>query len=159
MTPEQCAKSGSEFGEQSALFCWANQAATRKRFPHFYNAETGRCKMYANFNNAGSDGDKKTSAIRGMRAKQTGTQSGVADIFLPLARHGCNGLFIELKIDPTHPENQRTGKQGQPIAPKRGTVSDEQRAFGRQVYADGFGWAKAEGWREAVAILERYLSD
>jgi hypothetical protein len=115
--------------------------------------------MYANFNNAGSGADQKSNAIKGMRAKQTGTQSGVADVFLPLPRHGVAGLYIELKIDPTHPANQQVSKvTGKPIAPKRGTVSDEQQAFGRQVYADGFGWAVAEGWREAVAILERYLS-
>jgi hypothetical protein len=112
MTPEQASKSGTEFGEQTALFCWANLAETRKRFPDLFNPDTKRCKMFAIFNNAGGDGDAKTSAIRGMRAKQTGTQAGVADLFLPLARQGMHGLFIELKIDPTHPANQRTGKRG-----------------------------------------------
>jgi hypothetical protein len=159
MKPEDLSRSGSEFGEQSALFCWANSRETRERFPNFYNPETRRCKMYTNYNNAGVDGDKKSAAIRGARAKQAGMQSGVADIFVPIARHGCHGLYVELKIDPTHPENQRTGKGGQPIAPKRGTVSDDQASFGRQVKADGYGWAVAEGWRRAAAIISQYLSD
>ncbi len=158
MKPEDLCRSGSEFGEQSALFCWASSAETRERFPDFYNVETRRCKMYANFNNAGSDGDKKTSAIRGMRAKQTGTQSGVADIFIPLPRHGVCGLYIELKIDPTHPENQRVGKKGEPISPKRGAVNEAQCEFGKQVIADGYGWTVCEGWRAAVAVIERYLT-
>lgn len=159
LTPDRMAQSGTEFGEQSALFCWANSKEVRDRFPFFYNRETKRCKMYANYNNAGVDGDQKTAAIRGARAKQAGMQSGVADVFIPIPRHGVFGLYIELKIDPTHPENQRTGKGGQAIAPKRGTVSDEQEAFGRQVREDGYGWAVAEGWQAAVAIIIQYLSD
>jgi hypothetical protein len=150
MTPEQCAKSGSEFGEQTALFAWANLPATRKRFPDFFNAETRRCKMYSTNQNF-------TDKVKGGRARQIGIQSGVADIFIPLPRKGLNGLYIELKIDPAHPLNQRTGKGGQPIAPKRGTVSDEQAAFGRQVEADGFGWAVAEGWQQARDFVVWYL--
>lgn len=151
MKPEQLAKSGSEFGEQSALFCWGNLADTRRRFPELFNAETKRCKLYStnqNFNDA----------VKGARAKQIGIQSGVADIFLPLARHGMHGLYIELKIDPMHPENQRTGAKAQAITPKRGKVSEEQGAFARQVQVDGYGWAVAEGWKQAVAIIERYLT-
>jgi hypothetical protein len=152
MTPEQCAKSGNEFGEQSALFCWANLAATRKAFPAFYNQETKRCKMYATNQNF-------TDAVKGSRAKQIGIQSGVADIFIPLPRQGAAGLYVELKIDPAHPANQRTGKGGKAIAPKRGAASPEQTAFGRQVIADGYGWAVAEGWKAAAAIISQYLGD
>lgn len=150
MTPEDLCKSGSEFGEQSALFCWLNSREARERLPDLYNAETGRCKMYANYNNAGNDGDKKTAAIRGARAKQSGSQKGVADIFLPVARKGCFGLYVELKIDPAHPENLPKKK--------RGTVSPEQLAFGRQVQADGFGWAVCEGWKAARDVVCAYMA-
>jgi hypothetical protein len=152
MTPEDCCKSGTEFGEQSALFAWANSKETRQRFPHFFNAETKRCKMYSTNQNF-------MDAVKGARAKQIGIQSGVADIFIPLPRHGVAGLYIELKIDPTHPQNQRTGAKGTAIAPKAGKVSDEQAAFGRQVIADGYGWAVAEGWKAAAAIVSQYLAD
>jgi len=154
-TPESLSRSGSEFGEQSALFCWLNSRETRERFPDLYNppldGETvGRCKMFANYNNAGNDGDKKTAAIRGGRAKQTGSKKGVADIFLPLQRHGVAGLFLELKIDPQHPENLPKRK--------RGRLSPEQAAFGRQVIADGYGWAMVEGWKAAARIIEQYMT-
>lgn len=166
MKPEDLAKSGSEFGEQSALFCWANLAETRKRFPHFYDAprngeKVGRCKMYSTNNNAGvsetTEQGRKTAAIRGARAKQIGLKPGVADIFTPLARRGFFGFYLELKIDPFHPANQRTGAKGQAIQPKRGTVSDEQKAFGSQVESDGYAWAVAEGWKEARDFLVWYL--
>lgn len=143
ITPDMLSKSGSEFGEQSALFCWANSKETRQRFPQFYNPETGRCKMYATNQNF-------TDKVKGARAKQIGIQKGVSDIFIPMPRHGCHGLYIELKINPAHPEN----------APKkkRGHASEDQIIFGRQVQSDGYGWAVAEGWKAAVSIIEQYLS-
>ena len=91
-----------------------------------------------------------TDAVKGARAKQIGIQSGVSDIFLPLARHGCAGLFIELKIDPTHAQNI--------VKKKKGRASSEQISFGKQVQEDGYGWAVAEGWRAASIIIEQYLS-
>lgn len=152
MKPEDLAKSGSEFGEQSALFGWANSKQARDAFPHFYNPESRRCKMYATNQNF-------TDAVKGARARQIGIQSGVADIFVPLARHGMHGLFIELKIDPEHPQNQRTGKTGEPIAPKRGKPSQEQLTFRDQTRADGYGWVMCEGWQSARDVLLQYLSD
>lgn len=156
MTPEDLCKSGSEFGEQGALFCWANSKDTRARFPHFFNTETRRCKMYATNQNF-------TDAVKGARAKQIGIQSGVSDIFIPIPRHGVCGLYIELKIDPAHPQNNGTlpdpKKPGCTMKKKRGKASDEQESFGRQVIADGYGWAVAEGWRAAAAIITQYLSD
>lgn len=151
MNKPDFSKSGSEFSEQTCLFQWANSKETRSAFPHFFNPETRRCKMYATNQNF-------VDAVKGARAKQIGIQSGVSDIFIPLPRHGCAGLYIELKIDPTHPQNQRTGKKGEPIAPKAGKVSEAQAAFSRQVIADGYGWAVAEGWRAAAAVIEAYLA-
>lgn len=151
LQPKDLCKSGSEFGEQSALFCWANSAETRRRFPDFFNNETKRCKLYSTNQNF-------TDAVKGARAKQIGIQSGVADIFLPLARHGCNGLYIELKIDPMHPQNQRVGKQGQAIKPKTGSLSQSQSDFGQQVKSDGYGWAVCYGWASAAKVLEMYLT-
>lgn len=147
LTPDAMAKSGTEFGEQSALFCWASMRETREAFPDAF-------KLYANNNNAGL-GD----AVRGARAKMAGVRSGVADVFLPVPRHGRAGLYIELKIDPEHPQNQRVSKTtGKPLAPKRGELSDEQIAFGRQVQADGFGWVCCHGWKAAADVIRQYLA-
>lgn len=149
-------KSGSEFGEQTCLFQWANSKETRQRFPHFYQApkdgKAGRCKMFSTHQNF-------NDAIKGARAKQAGIQSGVADIFIPLPRHGCCGLFVEMKINPNHPQNLRTGKKGQTIASKRGEASPDQLAFRDQVREDGFGWALCEGWEAARDVILQYLSD
>jgi len=142
MTPESLCKSGLEFGEQSALFCWLNSAETRQRFPILYNEENKRCKVYGVTQNF-------TDPVKGARAKQIGIQSGVPDIFVPLARHGVHGLYIELKIDPEHPVNK-------PKKKKNG-ASDEQKQFGRQVIKDGFGWCVACGWQAAKEIIEQYL--
>lgn len=146
LTPQKLAQSGTEFGEQSALFGWVALAETQRQFPD-------AIKLYANNNNAGK-GDK----IRGARARQEGVRAGVADTFLPVARHGMHGLYIEIKINPSHPRNQKLGKKGQPIAPKRGKLSKDQEKFRDQVRLDGYGWAMAEGWEEAAEIIKQYLS-
>ena len=156
MTPESLSKSGSEFGEQTALFCWCNSGETRRRFPHFYDSpregeNIGRCKLYSTNNNAGVSNDKKTAAIRGARAKQIGLKPGVADIFLPLARHGVRGLYLELKIDPNHPVNLKSKRKG--------ITSESQKHFGQEVIKDGFGWVVCEGYAAAIKVLIDYLGD
>lgn len=144
--PGDIAKTGSEFSEQTALFCWVALPETRKAYPD-------AIKLYANYNNAG-----KGDAIRGAMAKQSGTRPGVADTFLPVARHGMHGLYIELKVNPNHPANQRTsGKTGKALKAKSGGLTEDQIKFRDQVHADGYGWALAEGWEAAVAIIKRYL--
>lgn len=139
MTPEDLCRSGAEHGEQSALFCWVNSADTRKEFPDLFNA-AGRSKLFAVNNNAGT-GDP----IKGARAKMAGVQPGVADMLLPLARHGVHGLFIEMK--------QRKFKDK-----KGGGLQDVQVDFRAQCFADGFGYAVAYGWEEAAQIVRQYLS-
>lgn len=147
VTPKDAAKSGTEFGEQTAVFVWVALPETKARFPDAR-------KLYAYNANAGK-GDR----IRGAQAKQAGVKSDVADLFLPVGKHGVHGLYIEMKIDPSHPANQRTGTKGKPIAPKRGELSDGQAEFRDQVRADGYGWALAEGHEQAIAIISQYLTE
>lgn len=139
MTPEDLCRSGAEHGEQSALFCWVNSAETRKEFPELFRAD-GKPKLFAINNNAGT-GD----AIRGARAKMAGVVDGVGDTFLPLARHGVHGLFIEMK------QRKFKGK-------KQGGLQDCQVVFRAECHKDGFGYAAAYGWEEAAAILRQYLA-
>lgn len=138
MKPEDLCRSGKEFGEQTAFICWINSAETRKAFPVLYRPD-GKPKLFAINNNAGT-GD----AIRGARAKMAGVVDGVADLMLPLARHGVNGLFVEMK------QRKFKGK-------KRGGLQDCQVAFSESVREDGFGYAVAYGWEEAREILKLYL--
>lgn len=133
MTPGELAKRGTEHGEQSAVFAWCALPQTRAKFPD-------ASKLFAINNNAGN-GD----AIRGARAKMSGTRAGVADAFLPIARHGMHGLFLELK--------QKHFKTR-----KNGGLSEGQRGFCAQVRKDGFGFAAAYGWEHAAEILSQYLA-
>jgi hypothetical protein len=82
MKPEQAAKSGSEHGEQVALFIWAQTLWAREP----------RLKLMFAIPNGGLR-DKITAA----RLKAEGVKSGVPDIMLPVQSRGFAGLFIELK--------------------------------------------------------------
>jgi hypothetical protein len=136
-------KSGCEYSEQVSLFQWLNLPETRRTMPDLYNPHTKRPKLFATHQNF-------NDRVKGARAKAAGIQSGVADLFLPLARQGCFGLFVEMKIDPAHPENAKRKRKGR--------LSDEQRAFAAQVREDGYGHATAEGWREAAEIIRQYMA-
>lgn len=134
LTPEMLARSGSEFGEQCALFCWCSLPETRASYPD-------AVKLYSTHQNF-------TDAVKGARAKQVGIRAGVADIFLPVAKGRFHGLYIELKIDPTNPLNF--------AKKKKGTVSQAQKDFGEQVTADGYLWKVCEGWLNARVIIASY---
>lgn len=82
LTPEQLAKSGTEHGEQAAVFCWAS---TR------YESHPGIRYMFAIPN--GGERDRKVAS----QMKAEGVKAGVHDICLPVARGGYFGLFIEMK--------------------------------------------------------------
>lgn len=136
LNPEMLARSGTEFGEQCALFCWCALPETRDRYPD-------AIKLYSTHQNF-------TDAVKGARAKQAGIRAGVADIFLPVAMGGFHGLYLELKIDYLHPVN---------LAKKRrGVISQAQKDFAGQVEADGFKWVCCDGWQGAVMAIEIYLS-
>ena len=83
ITPEQIAKSGTEFAQQSALFCWASLNVGK--YPQLK-------WMFAIKNE-----EKSGSVVLGAKAKQAGVKAGVADIFLPSFRKNRLGLFIEMK--------------------------------------------------------------
>lgn len=82
MSPEKLAESGTEHGEQAALFFWA--AMHRKQWPVLE-------WMYAIPNGGGR------SAVEGSRFKAEGVKKGVSDVCLPVAKRGYHGLYIEMK--------------------------------------------------------------
>lgn len=49
------------------------------------------------------NGGKRSKATAG-RLKAEGVKAGVPDLFLPLARNGYHGLFLELKVSPNKRE-------------------------------------------------------
>ena len=126
--PNNLCKSGTEHGEQVALFAWAAWQV--------YNgpAEAAELAYLFAVHNQGH-GD----AIRGAQAKAEGTKKGVSDMFLPVPRNGRAGLWIELK--------KRKG----------GTESAEQKAWGQAMRDRGYAYMVARGWREASEALTMWL--
>ena len=173
MTPANFLRSGKEGGEQTALFMWANMAG---RFgysaaddPASYEVAGhamakygpgGRCgtiftdtfgpdavpellDMFAIPN--GGLRDKITAA----NLKREGVKPGVPDIFLPVARGGWHGLFVEMK--------RRTTGSGKDRKQK-GTTSDVQDDWISRLRARGYGAASVVGFEAAKTLIREYLA-
>ena len=81
----------------------------------------------------------KRSKSEAARMKAAGVKPGVPDMFLPVAREGCHGLYIELK--------RRDG----------GRVSTEQTAWMDALARQGYKTALCHGWDAAREEIQRYL--
>lgn len=143
ITPESLAKSGTEDGEQAALFCWA--ALNVGKYPVL--------RWLHAIPNGGSRGDDARSrAIRGGKLKATGVKVGVSDVCLPVKieskRGHYSGLYIEMKKASLKPKSDMA----------KGAASDEQLEFGDFVRSQGFGFKVCYGWQEAVKLIEDYLN-
>ncbi len=77
----------------------------------------------------------RRDAVTGARLK-----AGVPDLFLPVARRGFHGLFIELK------------------APG-GAASPEQRGWIARLRQAGYSAEVCRGWEAAALTLTHYLED
>lgn len=139
MTPEQLAKSGTEHAEQMALFCWAGLPEQQARFPCL--------KWLHAIPNAGARGNK----VAASQLKAEGVKAGVADVFLPVgiwygeanpSKTYYAGLYIELKRTKGVPSD----------------VSKEQIEFAKFVTKQSYAWLVAFGYKEAVALIEAYLT-
>ena len=83
------------------------------------------------------NGGARSKATAG-KLKAEGVKTGVPDMFLPVARGGYHGLFIELKVKP----NKTTENQDIWIA---------------ELKKQGYAVEVCYGWREASVVLENYL--
>ncbi|MGA9851859.1 MAG: hypothetical protein WBR15_02890 [Gammaproteobacteria bacterium] len=79
-----------------------------------------------------------------------GVKKGVVDLFLPLARHGFHGLWIEMK-KPIHAFPSRSAA--------RDAVTDEQESWICKMEKAGHAAAPCYGWDEARTLLEEYLAE
>ena len=113
----------TEEEEQTALFSWA--ALMEGRYPVL--------RLLHHIPNGG-----KRSKREAARFKAAGVKRGVSDLFLPCARGGYHGLYIELKA-----------LDGKPSA--------EQKAFAEAVRSEGFVCAFCWGAEEAEAVILDYL--
>lgn len=151
MTPDQLAKSGSEDGEQMALFAWANMAALYG-FDVAFDNRAYVSKVFADSLAAGRgisipaldrmfaipNGGLRHKATAG-RLKATGVKSGVPDIMLPVSVGRWLGLFVELK--------RKSG----------GRVSPEQKDWIAALTSNGYRVYVCEGWRHAAQSIQYYL--
>lgn len=78
--------------------------------------------------------------VEAAHLKAQGVKKGVSDLFLPVARRGYHGLFIEMKRP-------------------HGRVSPEQQLFGDNVTKQGYLFHIAYGWEAARGALEWYLGE
>lgn len=133
MTPEQIAKPGTEHGHQAALFCWcAENLAKHPELALFHAIPNGGLR----------------SKAQAGKLKAEGVKPGVPDCFLPVARMGFHGLYIEMKKPSLKPK--RGGKGG---------VSDEQELFMRKVEHGDYCCKVCYSWEEATEVLTWYLGE
>lgn len=112
-----------ESQEQISLFQWAK--LMQGRYPEL--------SLLHAIPNGG-----KRNAREAARMKQEGVKAGVSDIFLPVARGGYHGLYIELKAE-------------------KGTLSDKQKWWIEETTKQGYYSTVCFGWVEASQVIKRYL--
>lgn len=136
ITPEQLAASGSEDGEQMAVFCWA--ANNVNKYPPL--------AWLHSIPNGGS-----RHVVEAGKMVAAGLRSGVWDIFLPLPiqdkvdyRSWYNGCYIEMKIKKRRKE-------------KDGGLTEEQIEFRDYAVSMGYYCQVCYSWKEAKDALIAYL--
>lgn len=123
-TPESLARAGTEHANQVALFCQC--ALHFEQYPELQ-------LLFAIPN--GGLRDKIVAA----NLKAEGVKSGVCDLFLPVARRGCHGFFLELKVGKNKP-------------------TPDQMKFIMAMQVQGYAAWWFVGWEDAWKALVQYLS-
>jgi hypothetical protein len=90
------------------------------------------------------EGVYKSKTQRG-KSKAQGMKSGIPDIFLPVAKGGYHGLYIEMK---------RPANKAYQVA--KGTVSIEQKERIKRLKKRGYLVIVAYGSQEAIDALIKY---
>lgn len=125
ITPERLAEPGTEAAHQTALFCWA--ALNTYKWPEL-------AYMFA-IPNGGTRNKVEAGFL-----KAQGVRAGVPDVFLPVARWGKHGLWIELKVGNNLP-------------------SAYQRQWIETLLRSGYSVQLAYSWTEARDVIIDYLED
>lgn len=114
----------TEAQEQTTLFQWAGMMAGK--WPEM--------RLLHHIANGGS-----RNPIEARHLKEQGVKAGIPDIFLPCARGGWHGLYIEMK--------RRKG----------GRVSIEQKKMILALRNEGYCVEVCNGWEEARDIITAYM--
>lgn len=134
IAPEQLAASGTEDGNQAALFCWS--ALNMGKYPQL--------KWLHSIPNGGS-----RHIAEATKMVAAGLRSGVLDIFLPLPIHTewavqYAGMYLEMKIEKRRKE-------------KNGGLSEEQLDFIEYCNQTGYYVKVCYNWVEARDALIAYM--
>ena len=130
ITPERLAASGTEHGNQAAVFQWI-AITGQYAYPELRLAFAVP---------SGGLRDKVTAA----RLKAEGVKAGVSDVFLPVPRLGYHGMWAELKR-----EKYRNHTKG--------GRSDDQIKFQDAMKQQGYYCVTCYGWEEMVGKLVEYM--
>jgi len=152
MTPADIAKSGTESGQQRALFAAVNREywqyccefevwpGERVKWDGVFRPWAAPLKWFHSIPNGGSRGDDARSrAIRGATMKAEGVKEGIPDTFMPCPRGRFAGLYIEMK----KPGVKRASK--------------EQEDFRDYALSVGYDWHLCNDWEQAFSVLVAYL--
>ena len=121
----------SEHSHQCALFSWARNPATLKKYPALDLLE-------------GSTNGVKMGFKLGKKMKDAGMLKGSHDITLKVARGGFKGLSIELKRPAS-------------VGVKKGVLSEEQKWYGARLEQEGWRVEYCFGWDAAREVIIDYL--
>jgi hypothetical protein len=116
----------TEAQEQTTLFQWAGMMAGK--WPEL--------RLLHHVPNGGG-----RNPIEARHLKEQGVKAGIPDLFLPCARGGFHGLYIEMK--------RRKG----------GRVSIEQKKTIIALREQGYRVEVCEGWEKARDVIKEYMDD
>lgn len=117
---------------QIAIFSWANY--NLKKYPEL--------KLL----NSSLNGVFIINKLHSYHAKLSGMKKGYPDMFLPVARCGYHGLFIELKI-----------KQNKDMKISKGRLTDEQKQWLQDLNNQGYLAVASYGYDSTIELIENYL--
>ena len=116
----------TEEQEQAAVMEWA--MLMEKQFPEL--------RLMMHIPNGGLR--SKSEAVR---FKRLGVKAGVPDLFLPVARGGFHGLWVEMKRQ------------------KGGRLSEDQKAWLDALTAEHYLAVRADGAEQACDVIYKYLTE
>lgn len=160
MTPDQLAKSGTEHGEQRALFAWVNVAKRHGFATAWAWAESGDQTVFQSSPYAEANVEQVPELARifaipngGLRDKITaaklkheGVKAGVPDVFFPLTTPRYAGLFIEMKRSADKATKRRAG-----------VTSDSQDDWIAYLRRASYAVSVCFDWRSAAKEVQSYV--
>jgi len=170
MTPAELAKSGSEHGQQRALFAWC-MVAEQFGFNVAWDWANGmgleaakssrtndqpvpELKWYHAIPNGGSRGDDaKARGIRGAMLKAEGVKSGIPDTFLPLPMWGLVGSGYAITYAGLYVEMKRDKSEGR----RKGSTSSSQDEIIAYLRRSGYAVSVCFTWDQAAREVQSYI--